>query len=74
MAKKKKSLWASQNTKLPMNGNYLRKIMALTANGSIKSGTVAVIHVYHDEWCEINYGGECNCDPDVSVEPADPGR
>ncbi len=32
---------------------------------TFQAGSVHVINVEHDEWCNLLKGGECNCNPDV---------
>ena len=42
--------------------NYLPKILA----AKLKPG-LSHAYVYHDDWCAIFRGEECDCDPDVIV-------
>ena len=47
-------------------GNYEAKIDALTAAGKIPTEPgLNHIGVAHDNWCGINEGKPCNCDPDI---------
>jgi hypothetical protein len=43
--------------------------MKLIAEGNLLLVHLSVIDVYHDEWCRINRGGYCNCDPDIKLRP-----
>lgn len=30
-------------------------------------GTVTELMVWHDEWCRVHSGGDCNCEPEYTV-------
>jgi hypothetical protein len=47
--------------------NYYRKVMSMVAAGELKKGDLAVVDIYHDEWCGINRGTYCNCNPDIKL-------
>lgn len=49
-------------------GNYIEKIKRLHARGSYQVEHVYMTMVAHDEWCAHFRGGECDCDPDVSLQ------
>ena len=52
-----------------LQGNYFDKIMKLTMLGALSPEEDEVVHIYHDEWCGINKGRRCNCDPWIRTEP-----
>lgn len=58
----------------PTKHNYFRKVMALVAEGELKKGDLAVVDIYHDDWCGINRGTYCNCDPDIKLSQSRKGR
>ncbi len=44
----------------------LARIAEARARGQLRPGTVHVVNVQHDEWCNLLNGlGPCNCNPDV---------
>ncbi len=47
--------------------NYLAKIQRLLVEKKLPPYTVTDAFVAHDEWCDFNRGGFCNCDPDVEI-------
>ena len=49
--------------------NYEKKILVLQAEGKIPTtpGKTSSIAVGHESLCNIYYGGECNCDPSITV-------
>jgi hypothetical protein len=51
----------------PTKHNYFRKQMELLAAGVIRPGQVALVDIYHDDWCQIFTGGYCNCDPEIQL-------
>jgi hypothetical protein len=52
--------------------SYKDKVLALTQLHDFKPGLHS-IRIAHDNWCSIYSGsGECNCDPDVSLESSSP--
>ena len=58
----------------PMH-NYARKMAKYrSADGGRDSqapnaeGSTIYYHIWHDEWCDHNRGGRCNCDPDINLE------
>lgn len=58
---------AGRKRRLP---NYaarvLDEIAQVRAEGQLKPGTIHLIDVYHDEWCDLLKGmGPCNCTPEV---------
>jgi hypothetical protein len=43
------------------------------ARGEIKPGTLSVVLVAHDHWCDQLAGrGPCNCDPEIRITPSKP--
>jgi hypothetical protein len=54
----------------PMKHNYYKKLMKLLADGTLPLTTgLNDVDVYHDDWCRVNCGGYCNCDPDIEARP-----
>ena len=51
-------------------GNYMPKVLALALCGMLEPGTANSILVRHDPWCAIHKDLPCDCDPDVSIQPA----
>jgi Fe-S-cluster containining protein len=52
--------------------NYKNKIKELVKEDKISTTPgVYILHIYHDEWCSFLKGGECNCNPDLIVQPID---
>ena len=49
-----------------MEHNYLTKFVELQATGLVTPG-LALVDVYHDEWCGIHLGQRCNCNPDITI-------
>ena len=49
--------------------NYLKKIEKLKSEGKFPSepGKFYDAAVAHDDWCHVYLGGECNCDPEITV-------
>jgi len=51
--------------------SYMETIMLAIQKGSIPTGSVLMPQIAHDNWCNINNGKSCNCNPDISVETED---
>jgi hypothetical protein len=64
MAKKKKQ---------KRNPSYQQKIVGLMESGKLERGQTCHIHVYHDDWCGIFKGLDCNCNPDITPVKLGPG-
>jgi len=47
--------------------NYVKKLDKMIADGSINITGISTARIAHDGWCAINKGGECNCDPDITI-------
>jgi hypothetical protein len=49
--------------------NYLKKLNQLIGQGILQTrpGVLSDVKIEHDEWCNIFRGGECNCDPTLTV-------
>ena len=53
----------------PTTHNYMKKIQKLRRQGKLPTTVgLNLIDVYHDDWCGINRGRRCNCDPDIRVQ------
>jgi hypothetical protein len=53
--------------------NYLGAALILAAR--LRCGELGVLHVSHDDWCQLLSGtGACNCSPDVRLEQRDEWR
>lgn len=54
---------------------YYKPILEAHAAGVFRPGTLSDIYVLHDDWCGKLKGGECRCNPDISVsfKPASRG-
>lgn len=48
---------------------YTREILRGLADKQLPRGQVVEAHVYHDDWCAIFRGGECDCDPRIELPP-----
>lgn len=46
--------------------HYLGKLISEAGNRQLITG-VHEVKVYHDSWCSIFRGGECDCNPDVDM-------
>ena len=53
----------------PRKHTYFRTLVELVERGVLPPGLVGVVDVYHDDWCRINHGGYCNCDPEIRLRP-----
>ncbi|MBV9122726.1 MAG: hypothetical protein JO112_05175 [Planctomycetes bacterium] len=51
----------------PAKHNYYKKLMKLYRQGKIPKASLAEVDIYHDDWCEVNKGGYCNCDPVIQL-------
>ena len=47
--------------------NYYKKLLKLYEQGKLRTPNLTLLDIYHDEWCAINRGGYCNCDPDIRL-------
>jgi len=47
---------------------YMERINKALANGVLDAGSVAHAQVGHDLSCDIYTGGECHCDPEITIE------
>jgi aldose 1-epimerase len=48
---------------------YLPAVLDLAARMQPAPGTVTPVYVQHDDWCDLWWGGRCNCEPEVTTEP-----
>lgn len=67
--KKNKALFVTNNPN-PTQSNYVKKLDKMKMDGKfdhIQPGTIFHNVVYHDDWCSIYKGGNCNCDPDIVI-------
>jgi hypothetical protein len=49
-------------------GNDRQRLLAMLAGGKLgpaRPGQVIGVKVYHDNWCAIFRGGQCNCSPEI---------
>lgn len=53
----------------PCKHNYMKKLIQLLEEGKLPFGFCSGVDVYHDDWCRINRGGYCNCNPEIKVRP-----
>jgi len=54
------------------NHNYKKKIEEMVEKNKLPSTPgVYILHIYHDDRCKFLKGGECNCNPNLVVEPID---
>jgi len=53
--------------------NYMTGIKKALEDGTIDmdalKGKVSMVNVFHDDWCKIYNGGNCNCNCEVQVRP-----
>lgn len=51
--------------------SYEKKLAEEMANNPLvgQPGTVTVVNISHDSWCNHFNGGECNCNPDMDYQP-----
>ena len=47
--------------------NYAKPVADALARTPLRSGSVNVLQVMHDDWCEHWRGGRCDCAPEVRV-------
>lgn len=48
---------------------YVQQIITAILDGKIALGAgVHTAHVYHEAWCKIHKGGQCNCNPEIIIE------
>jgi hypothetical protein len=45
--------------------NYQRPLLDFAQRLNPEPGKVIHISVYHDRWCAIYKGGDCNCTPEI---------
>ncbi len=43
--------------------NWQKKFQRLVDSGTLPVGSVSMVDVAHDDWCEIYNQMPCNCDP-----------
>ena len=51
----------------PTKHNYYRKLFKLIEQGKIPAVGLTEVDIFHDNWCKVNQGGYCNCDPDIRL-------
>ena len=51
----------------PMKHNYYKKLKKLFEQGKIPTMSVHLVDIYHDDWCKVNRGKYCNCNPEIKV-------
>jgi len=64
MTKHSRPTRKNRASRLLSGSGYMRRILA---NPPLP-GTVAIAHIYHDDWCSFWQTGECNCDCHVVYE------
>ena len=52
----------------PMRHNYVARLMGLLESGKLPWGQVSELDVQHDDWCQIDAGGYCNCLPNIYLD------
>jgi hypothetical protein len=51
---------------------YVEKIMKALAFAHLEPGTIQMINVSHDSWCDLlKHKGPCNCNPEVHIPTVD---
>ena len=50
-----------------MKHNYYKKLKKLFDQGKIPTMSLQLVDIYHDDWCAINRGKYCNCDPEIKL-------
>lgn len=69
MSKNKKTLYIhSGNNPMPQEHNYVKKLLQMRDAGLIPDKGSHRVDIYHDDWCKINSGGWCNCNPEITVK------
>ncbi|MGA8025360.1 MAG: hypothetical protein WCC18_19090 [Candidatus Acidiferrales bacterium] len=57
-----------------LNGNYMTKVLNKVETGEIPitRGSMSIVNILHDDFCNKLKGDEfeCNCDPDVEMGAA----
>ena len=50
--------------------NYRKKLIQMLTDGQldIRSKTVGILNIAHDNDCSIFQSGLCDCDPDITLE------
>jgi hypothetical protein len=51
----------------PTRHNFYRKLLGMYVRGEISYTNLALVDIYHDDWCGILSGGYCNCDPEIGL-------
>ena len=46
---------------------YRKRLNAALRKGIVDKGSVAHASIFHDDWCGIYSGGECNCNPEILI-------
>ena len=58
----------------PMKHNFMKKLLALQAEGKLPAARLSEVDVLHDDWCGIYAGGYCNCRPQIRIRTHRRGR
>ena len=54
----------------PTAPNCLEQLLSIARE--VEEGQLVGMQVYHDNWCAMNQGGVCNCNPEIKrVAPGD---
>lgn len=63
----KGTLWISMDEfkRDPSEHNYVIKIAMLEEKGMLPSVGLFNLHIFHDNWCGIYDGRNCNCDCEI---------
>ena len=70
---RRKAQTRKREPRVPREHNYRKPLLEVTvaamASGLIERGRVTIANVMHDEWCDIDCDGICNCDPIIEMQP-----
>lgn len=53
------------DVKQEMEHNYIKKLEKYLKEGVLSDSDIAIVDIFHDDWCNFNKSGICNCDPDL---------
>ncbi len=52
--------------------NYQKKIQEMAKENRLPTTAgVYILHIFHDPGCKFLQGGECDCNPDLMIQPTE---
>jgi hypothetical protein len=57
---------SARNRNRKLENRMAKRAADALRDGEIQKGSIYVMKICHDEWCDLLNGvGECNCNPDI---------